>query len=84
MARQIGKMLHAREPKIIHGPEILDKYVGQSEANVRWVWHIMGVVKGLYSMLLYIFIIGNCLLMQKLKRRKWELTVLYILLYLMK
>ena len=54
MARQIGKMLHAREPKIIHGPEILDKYVGQSEANVRWVWHIMGVViKGLYSMLLY-------------------------------
>ena len=52
MARQIGKMLHAREPKIIHGPEILDKYVGQSEANVRWVWHIVGVViKGLY----YIF-----------------------------
>ena len=50
MARQIGKMLHAREPKIIHGPEILDKYVGQSEANVRWVWHIVG----LYSMLLYI------------------------------
>lgn len=35
MARQIGQMLHAREPKIIHGPEILDKYVGQSEANVR-------------------------------------------------
>ena len=35
MARQIGKMLHAREPKIIHGPEILDKYVGQSEANIR-------------------------------------------------
>ena len=38
MARQIGKMLHAREPKIIHGPEILDKFVGQSEANIRWVW----------------------------------------------
>ena len=37
MARQIGKMLHAREPKIIHGPEILDKYVGQSEANVRYI-----------------------------------------------
>ena len=35
MARQIGKMLHAREPKIVHGPEILDKFVGQSEANVR-------------------------------------------------
>lgn len=35
MARQIGKMLHAREPKIINGPEILNKYVGESEANIR-------------------------------------------------
>jgi len=35
MARQIGKMLNAREPKIVNGPEILDKYVGESEANIR-------------------------------------------------
>ncbi|XP_062234881.1 vesicle-fusing ATPase-like [Platichthys flesus] len=35
MARQIGKMLKAREPKIVNGPEILNKYVGESEANVR-------------------------------------------------
>jgi len=35
MARQIGKMLNATEPKIVNGPEILDKYVGESEANVR-------------------------------------------------
>jgi vesicle-fusing ATPase len=35
MARQIGKMLNAREPKIVNGPQILDKYVGGSEANVR-------------------------------------------------
>lgn len=35
MARQIGKMLNAREPKIVNGPQILDKYVGESEANVR-------------------------------------------------
>ena len=57
MARQIGKMLHAREPKIINGPgevtpansvsrmfchtlssyctEVLNKYVGESEANIR-------------------------------------------------
>ncbi|CAG8562114.1 4008_t:CDS:10 [Diversispora eburnea] len=35
MARQIGKMLNAREPKIVNGPEILNKYVGQSEENVR-------------------------------------------------
>ncbi|KAM8836688.1 vesicle-fusing ATPase-like isoform 3-T3 [Spinachia spinachia] len=35
MARQIGTMLRAREPKIVNGPEILNKYVGESEANVR-------------------------------------------------
>lgn len=35
MARQIGQMLNAREPKIVNGPEILDKYVGESEAKVR-------------------------------------------------
>jgi len=35
MARQIGQMLNSREPKIVNGPEILDKYVGESEANIR-------------------------------------------------
>ncbi|XP_065366062.1 vesicle-fusing ATPase 1 [Calliphora vicina] len=35
MARQIGNMLNAREPKIVNGPQILDKYVGESEANIR-------------------------------------------------
>ncbi|XP_033911525.1 vesicle-fusing ATPase isoform X2 [Acipenser ruthenus] len=35
MARQIGKMLNSREPKIVNGPEILNKYVGESEANIR-------------------------------------------------
>ena len=33
--RQIGKMLNAREPKIVNGPQILNKYVGESEANIR-------------------------------------------------
>jgi len=33
--RQIGKLLNAREPIIINGPEILNKYVGESEANIR-------------------------------------------------
>ncbi|KAH6684864.1 vesicular-fusion protein SEC18 [Plectosphaerella plurivora] len=37
-ARQIGKMLNAREPKVINGPEILNKYVGQSEENVRKIF----------------------------------------------
>uniref|UniRef100_A0A8C5CVV4 Vesicle-fusing ATPase n=1 Tax=Gadus morhua TaxID=8049 RepID=A0A8C5CVV4_GADMO len=35
MARQIGNMLNAREPKIVNGPEVLNKYVGESEANIR-------------------------------------------------
>ena|SRR5882762_10133197 len=35
LARQIGKMLNAREPKIVNGPEILNKYVGASEENIR-------------------------------------------------
>ena len=28
-------MLNAKEPKIVNGPEILNKYVGESEANIR-------------------------------------------------
>ncbi|XP_065888759.1 vesicle-fusing ATPase-like [Dysidea avara] len=35
LARQIGKMLNARELKVINGPEILNKFVGESEANIR-------------------------------------------------
>jgi vesicle-fusing ATPase len=35
IARQIAKMLNAREPKLVSGPEILNKYVGQSEENIR-------------------------------------------------
>lgn len=35
IARQLGKALHAHPPKIVNGPEILNKYVGASEENVR-------------------------------------------------
>jgi vesicle-fusing ATPase len=35
IARQIGKMLNTREPKVVNGPEILNAYVGKSEENVR-------------------------------------------------
>ncbi|KAL7752784.1 transport between ER and Golgi ATPase protein [Sorochytrium milnesiophthora] len=35
MARQIAKMLNAREPVIVNGPEVLNKFVGQSEENIR-------------------------------------------------
>jgi vesicle-fusing ATPase len=54
-ARVIGKILNTREPKIVNGPEILDKYVGQSEANVRSLfadaeeeWQEKGIHSGLH------------------------------------
>ena len=35
IARQIGKMLAGKEPKVVNGPEILNKFVGASEENIR-------------------------------------------------
>ncbi len=35
IARQIGKILNCKEPKIVNGPSLLNKYVGESEENVR-------------------------------------------------
>ncbi|KAK9813277.1 hypothetical protein WJX72_011798 [[Myrmecia] bisecta] len=35
IARQIGKMLNGKEPKVVNGPEVLNKYVGASEENIR-------------------------------------------------
>jgi vesicle-fusing ATPase len=35
IARKIGAVLNAREPKIVNGPEILNKFVGASEENIR-------------------------------------------------
>ncbi|GMI06111.1 hypothetical protein TrVE_jg2405 [Triparma verrucosa] len=35
IARQIGKSLNSHPPKIVNGPEILDKYVGGSEEKIR-------------------------------------------------
>lgn len=35
IARQIGKMLNGREPKVVNGPEVLSKFVGQAEENIR-------------------------------------------------
>jgi len=35
IARKIGKALQARPPKVVNGPEILNKFVGQSEENIR-------------------------------------------------
>ena len=35
IARQIGKILNCQTPKIVNGPSLLNKYVGESEGNVR-------------------------------------------------
>lgn len=35
IARKLGSLFNARAPKIVNGPEILNKYVGQSEENIR-------------------------------------------------
>lgn len=35
IARKIGEILNCKEPKIVSGPELLNKYVGSSEENVR-------------------------------------------------
>ena len=35
IARQIARCLNAREPKIVNGPEVFDKFVGGTEENIR-------------------------------------------------
>ncbi|XP_077229727.1 AAA-type ATPase family protein [Tasmannia lanceolata] len=35
LARQIGKYLNGRDPKIVNGPEVLSKFVGETEKNIR-------------------------------------------------
>jgi len=34
IARQIGKMLNGKEPKIVNGPEVLNKFVGTRLTDV--------------------------------------------------
>lgn len=35
IARKIAAALECKEPKIVNGPEIFDKFVGESERKVR-------------------------------------------------
>eukprot|EP00980_Cylindrotheca_fusiformis_P027987 scaffold22575_cov141-Cylindrotheca_fusiformis.AAC.18 len=35
LARELSALLGAREPQIVNGPEILDKFVGEAEKNIR-------------------------------------------------
>lgn len=44
IARQIGKMLNGREPKIVNGPELLNKCGTHSPGNVHKEWGAGGRV----------------------------------------
>lgn len=35
IARKIGSMITNKEPKVVNGPEIMNKFVGESEKNIR-------------------------------------------------
>lgn len=35
MARELARLLGAREPQIVQGPEILDRFIGEAERKVR-------------------------------------------------
>jgi SpoVK/Ycf46/Vps4 family AAA+-type ATPase len=35
LARELAHILGAREPQIVNGPEILDKFIGEAEKNIR-------------------------------------------------
>lgn len=35
IARELAKALNSREPLLVNGPEIMDKYVGEAERNIR-------------------------------------------------
>ena len=35
IARQLAKVLKGKEPKIVNGPELFDKYVGETERKIR-------------------------------------------------
>lgn len=36
VARKLGRLLNSgREPRVVNGPEILQRWVGQSEENIR-------------------------------------------------
>ena len=35
LAREISRVLNARDVKVVNGPELLDKFVGEAERNMR-------------------------------------------------
>ena len=52
LARELARLLGAREPQIVNGPEILDKYIGEAEKRVRGKWGFPAWSVGLLNHLL--------------------------------
>jgi vesicle-fusing ATPase len=59
IARELAKVLNARPPKIVNGPELLDKYVGEAERNIRQLfaeadeeWDRLGLKSELHVIIL--------------------------------
>ena len=71
MARQIGKMLNAREPKIVNGPEILNKYVGASEENIRKLFADAETEVGYHPLPVTYLLLTREDPVQSQRRRKW-------------
>lgn len=71
MARQIGQMLNAREPKIVNGPQILDKYVGESGECTHIITKARTINSYLYFQRLTF---ESSLLRPKRRRRGWAPT----------
>lgn len=82
MARQIGKMLNAREPQIVNGPEILNKYVGQSEENIRKLFAAAEQEVGFITSVIWSRIEVNIIFDRYLSISNVEKRVPYILLFL--
>lgn len=59
LARELARELGAREPQVVNGPEILDKFVGEAERKVRALfepaeaeWKAMGDASALHVIIL--------------------------------
>ena len=42
LARELARLLGAREPQIVNGPEILDKFIGEAEKKVELEYAVSG------------------------------------------
>ena len=54
IARQIGKMLNGKEPKVVNGPEVLNKFVGEPATIPPRVRDSVGTLEACDSVRIYV------------------------------